>query len=116
MPVIKSADLKVNQPIEVVQPDDPANKDTMLTIDVDPAKKMPVGTYSFRLVVTDKSNNESAPFDFLLTIADEGKPVAIITGQPKVAVGKGFTLNGEKSSDPEGGKLAKFRWTLIQTP
>ena len=77
---------------------------------------MRIGNYKFRLLVTDESNNLSTAFEHNLTVVDEGRPVAIITGPQRIPFGKGFTLSGEKSSDEGGGKVVKYTWTLIETP
>jgi hypothetical protein len=110
MPKINSSALKVNDPIEGTAPD------ATLNVEVDAAKPLMVGPYTFRLQVTDDSGNVSAPFEWKLLVIDEDKPVAVITGPTVVPFGKAFTLSGEKSFDLPGGKLAKFKWTLIQTP
>ena len=110
MPQIRAADIRVNQPLDGRAPD---NK---LTLDVDPARPLRPGTYTFRLVVTDDSGNLSAPVDFRISVVDEGKPIAVITGPSRVPTGQGFTLSGESSSDVGGGKLSKFTWTMIQAP
>ena len=110
MPKINSADLQVNKPINASAPD------LTLTIEVDPAKQLRVGEYTFHLVVTDDAGNVSAPFPFTMTIADQGKPVAKITGDKLVASGKTFTLSGKDSFGPEGGQIKLYRWMLVSAP
>jgi len=110
MPKISSGDLQVNKPIDASAPD------SILTIAVDPAKQLRVGEYTFHLVVTDDAGNVSAPFPFTMTIADQGKPVAKITGDKVVVAGKTFTLSGKDSFDPEGGKITLYRWMLVSAP
>lgn len=110
MPQIKFNDLKVNQPVDGNAPD------ATLILDVDPAKPMRLGSYTFRLQVTDDSGNLSTPFEVVVSVVDEGKPNAVITGPSRVPFGKGFTLSGERSSDAGGGRIEKFSWTLIQAP
>ncbi|MDB6151409.1 MAG: hypothetical protein JWQ44_2857 [Chthoniobacter sp.] len=110
MPQLKFADLQVNQPVDGAAPD------ATLILDVDPSKPMRLGSYVFRLQVSDDSGNLSEPVEFKLSVVDEGKPVAVITGPTRVPFGRSFTLSGERSRDTEGGTVAKFSWMLIEAP
>jgi hypothetical protein len=110
MPKKLFTDLLVNQPVDANAPD------ATLMLDVDPAKPIRIGTYTFQLKVTDDSGNISDPAEVKVVVYDEGKPIALIDAPPRVAFGKGFTLSGERSHDLGGGKIVKFTWTLIQVP
>jgi hypothetical protein len=110
MPQVKSPDLHVNQPISAAPPD------MILTIEVDPAKPLRIGTYVFRLQVADESGNNSPPVQVKLNVIDESLPTAVITAPERASFGKTFVLSSEKSFDTGGGKISKFVWTLISAP
>lgn len=110
MPKIKSPDLQVNKTIEAAAPD------ATLSIEVDPNKKLRVGTYTFQLQVMDDAKNLSALETFTVRIVDDTAPTAVITGPEIVPFGKPFILSGEKSFDAEEGKIVTFRWTLLKAP
>jgi len=78
-------------------------------------KPLPLGKHRFRLIVVDDSNNKSIPDEVIVIIADQENPTAVI-GAPSVApFGKSFTLDGSKSFDVGGGKIAQFVWTYLGT-
>ena len=108
MPQISSSQLQVNQPVEG------KDSDSALTITIDAAKPLKVGSYTFQLEVVDDSGNKSQPVQARLFVTDEQAPTAIISAPRTVAFGKGFALSGKESSDVGGGTIAKFIWTLIQ--
>jgi hypothetical protein len=108
MPKIKSAELKVNEPIEGAAPD------AILTIVIDPTNPMKVGSYTFQLEVMDDSGNRSKPVQARLFIADTQSPTAIISAPRTVPFATDFTLSGVESTDVGGGTIARYIWTLIQ--
>jgi hypothetical protein len=108
MPKIKSAELKVNEPIEAAAPD------VTLTIVIDPTNPMKVGSYTFQLEVMDDSGNRSKPVQARLFIADTQAPTAIISAPRSVPFASDFTLSGAESTDVGGGTIARYIWTLIQ--
>ncbi len=109
MPTIKSSDLIVNQSISAAAPD------SLLTIESAAGSPLPTGTYTFQLVVTDDSGNNSNPATVRIVIADDQAPTAVIDAPGRVGIGQDFSLSGERSIDV-GGELTKYVWTLIQTP
>ena len=110
MPTVNSPDLQVNKKIEGDAPD------AVLNISVDPRKALKTGSYTFQLQVLDDAKNASVPATFTVVVIDDTAPTAVITGPERVPFGKGFALSGERSSDPDDGKIVHFTWTLIKTP
>lgn len=109
MPVVKSKDLLVNQPVVGTAPD------AVFEITNDPAAPLKVGNHTFQLQVTDDSGNVSQPTTVRVIVIDDKAPTAVIDAPTRVSIGAGFTLSGKRSSDV-GGKLVKFTWTLIEAP
>jgi hypothetical protein len=84
------------------------------TIDVTVTAEKPLrGKLSFQLVVVDDSGNVSKPSTVTVTILDDQLPTAVLTAPTTVPFGKGFALNGERSTDVGGGKIVKYQWTLL---
>jgi len=73
-------------------------------------KSLEPGTHTFQLVVVDDLGVSSDPFTTKVVV--QGKPVAALSGPPRVAAGQPFQLDGSKSSAP-GGKIAKWIFTRI---
>ena len=83
-------------------------------VDVAPASGLPVGVHHFQLVVDDDSGNQSAPVVAQVIVKDTTRPTAVLTITPsQVEAGQGFRLDGSKSSDPNPGKIVKYRWTML---
>jgi hypothetical protein len=83
-------------------------------VEIDRERPLPVGRHRFQLVVVDDAGNESAPAFCDVTVIDNQRPTAIITPAAlSVAVNQNFTLSGANSTDI-GGRIARFRWTLIE--
>lgn len=77
-------------------------------------RPLPVGRHRFQLVVVDDSGNESEPAFCDVTVIDSNRPTAVITPpRLNVAFNTNFTLSGAASTDV-GGRIARFRWTLIE--
>src|SRR5436190_6295052 len=109
MPTITTADLQVlNKAFDSANP-----TDVQLTVKIDPAQPLTVGTYVFQLEVEDDAGNRSAPAVFKMAVVDTTAPNAIIDGSDKVPFNTAFTLSGKRSFDI-GGTIAKFHWTRIQ--
>ena len=109
MPVVKSKDLVVNQPVVAAAPD------VLFEIVHDAAVPLRVGRHTFQLQVTDDSGNVSQPTTVRVVVLDDKAPTAVIDAPTQVSIGSGFTLSAKRSSDI-GGKLVKFTWTLIEAP
>ena len=95
-------------------------EDAQLRIDM-PGEKLPVGQHRFQLTVADSSGNKSQPAIVLVAVLDTQAPTAILVarnleGQPvnKVPFGRGFILDGSKSTDVGGGKIVRYSWRLVQ--
>lgn len=75
-------------------------------------KSLDPGTHTFQLVVVDDLGVSSDPVQTKVVV--QGKPVAVLSGPPRVATGQSFQLDGSKSSST-GGKITKFIFTRIVT-
>jgi hypothetical protein len=78
-----------------------------------PQKPFPPGKLTFSLVVVDDSGNESQASTVVVTVLDNQRPTAILTAPPQVPVGQGFALDGRQSVDVGGGRIVRYRWTLV---
>jgi hypothetical protein len=107
MPKIPNTKLVVNDPIVGTAPD------ATLTIVIDSANPMKIGTYTFQLECEDQDGNRSQPTLAKLVIADTQAPTAIISAPRSVPFGQDFILSGAESSDIGGGQITRFVWTLI---
>jgi hypothetical protein len=85
------------------------------TIDVTatPQKPFPPGKLTFSLVVVDDSGNESLPSMVTVVVLDNARPTAVVTAPPQVPVGQAFNLDGRQSTDVGGGRIVRYRWTLV---
>jgi hypothetical protein len=83
-----------------------------VTVDASPQAPFKTGKMTFTLVVVDDSGNESAPATFVVNVIDSERPTAIVTGPEKVPQTTPFKLDGSKSTDV-GGKIVRYRWTLV---
>ena len=72
-----------------------------------------IGPHIFQLQVVDDSGNISEGDQVRVIVLDDKKPTAIITAPATVPFGTSFTLNGQRSVDVGGGKIAKYIWTLV---
>lgn len=100
------AEFVINQPITQETP----------TIDVTfgaVVKPLPPGTHTFQLVVVDDLGVQSDPV--IEQVVIQGKPVAVLEGPPRVAVGQAFRLDASKSNVP-GGKIVKYIFTRLGKP
>ena len=87
-------------------------QDAKLQINLTPQQSLPPGKYTFELVVTDDSGNQSMPVQAQVTVRDTTRPVAVLTTPQFVDVGKAIVLDASKSSDI-GGKIDKYTWRLL---
>ncbi len=108
MASISTAELKINQPVEVAAPD------ATLTITIDRRNPLPIGTHVFQLQVVDDSGNKSNLDQRPVVILDSQAPTAVLRAPKSVAYGQEIVLSGEESSDAGGGKIVKYIFTLLQ--
>jgi hypothetical protein len=106
-------EFKPNQPI--------VQKDPAVRVDVSAAAPLPLGANRFRLIVVDDAGNESEPAFLDVLVRDAVKPTAVldvvnVDGKridPVVPQGQSFILSGVRSSDVAPGKVAEYRFTLV---
>lgn len=84
-----------------------------ISVDVTPDRPLPIGRHIFQLEVVDDSGNRSAPDRVEVIVRDETNPTAVLDAPKTVGFGLPFRLNGQRSSDPPPGKIARFIWTLV---
>jgi len=108
MPTITSAQLQVNHAVEGAAPD------ATLVITVEAGRPLPVGSYTFQLVVVDNSGLASQPTTARLVVVDNQAPTAVISAPRTVPFGQPITLSGAESRDVGGGQIVRYIWTLIQ--
>ncbi len=82
-------------------------------VTVSPDRPLPPGQHRFRLVVVDQDGLSSAPAEVVVVVLDDRAPTAVLTAPTQVLIGRSFTLDGSRSSDPGGGRLARFVWTRL---
>ena len=68
-----------------------------IEVTVSPDRPLPPGQHRFRLVV----------------VLDDRAPTAVLNAPAQVLIGRSFTLDGSRSSDPGGARLARFVWTRL---
>lgn len=110
------AEFKPNVPV--------VQTDPIITVDVNKDQPLAPGRYRFQLVVVDDANNESDPAFVDVIVRDTERPTAIldmvnadkVIVKPVVSVGASFILSGARSSDVAPGKIASYRFTLIDSP
>jgi len=82
-------------------------------VTVNAAKPMSLGRHRFRLIVIDDAGNKSVGDEVEVLIADQENPTAVLVAPKIVGFGKSFTLDGGKSFDVGGGKVAQYVWTYL---
>jgi hypothetical protein len=110
------AEFKPNVPV--------IQKDPLVSVDVKSDSPLPAGKYRFQLVVVDDGQNESDPAFLDVLIRDTERPTAVLdivdangaVTSAEVAVGASFRLSGARSSDVAPGKVAAYRFTLLDAP
>ena len=110
MPRVTSSQLQVNQEHVGTAPD------ATLVVTMDTGRPLAIGSYVFRLVVHDNSDNPSQPETFTLVVVDQEAPTAVINGPARVRHNAEFTLSGAGSTDVGGGTIARYTWTLVSAP
>lgn len=70
-------------------------------------------TISPKLVVTDEKGNTSLDTVSIILAGENAAPVAEARGKKNIVRGDLLTLNGKKSTDPDGDTL-KFQWKQLQ--
>lgn len=99
-------------------------KDPLVSVDIKQDSPLPAGKYRFQLVVVDDGNNESDPAFLEVIVKDTERPTAVLDMvdpngalmNPMVPVGTAFLLSGARSSDVPPGKVAAYRFTLLEAP
>ena len=86
-----------------------------IEVTVNPQTPLPVGRNRFQLVVVDDSGNVSEPDVVEVIVKDASKPTAILQAPREVNFGQSFQLTGKQSFDI-GGKIVRYRWTLLPRP
>jgi hypothetical protein len=86
-----------------------------IDVTVNPQAPLAVGRQRFQLVVVDDSGNASAPDVVEVIVKDLEKPTAVLQAPREVDFGQSFRLDGKRSFDI-GGKIVKYRWTLLPRP
>ncbi len=74
-----------------------------------------IGTYVFSLVVNDGKVASTAVSVSITVVTSNRAPVANAGVDQNVAVGATVTLDGSRSSDPDGDALT-FSWTMVSRP
>jgi hypothetical protein len=97
--------LDINVPFETDQ--------AVIVVEVDPANPLQRGKHKFQLEVIDDSNNVSLPAEFVIHLADQERPNAVLEGPEIVSIGKSFELRGNKSFDLGGGQIKTYRFTYL---
>jgi hypothetical protein len=106
-------EFKPNQPI--------VQKDPLVRVDVAATAPLPLGANRFRLIVVDDAGNESEPTFLDVVVRDVDRPTAVldivnadsVRVDPVVARGQSFILSGLRSADVPPGKIAEYRFTLV---
>lgn len=97
--------------------------DPEVLVEVSPDAPLPIGANRFRLVVVDDSGNESAPVFLEVIVRDVERPTAVLdmvdengrrVNPPVAGFGRNFILTGRRSSDPAPGRVAEYRFTLVE--
>ncbi len=82
-------------------------------VTVTAAKPLPLGRHQFRLIVVDDSGNKSIGDVKEVLVADLDNPTAILSAPTVVGFGRSFVLDGSKSFDVGGGKVAQYVFTYL---
>jgi hypothetical protein len=101
------AQFVTNQTIESSEPE--------IEVTVNRQAPLAVGRHRFQLVVVDDSGNVSEPDIIEVIVKDLTKPTAVLQAPREVDFGQSFQLSGKQSFDI-GGKIVKYRWTLLPRP
>lgn len=101
------AQFVTNQTIETSEPE--------IEVTVNRQAPLAVGRHRFQLVVVDDSGNVSEPDVVEVIVKDLTKPTAVLQAPREVEFGQSFQLSGNRSFDI-GGKIIKYRWTLLPRP
>lgn len=80
---------------------------------LDPARPLPPGQHTFRLVVEDDAGNLSQTAQTMVIVRDTINPTAVIRAPRNVEPGQNFTLDGTESSDVAPGRVVKYIWTWV---
>ena len=84
-----------------------------IEVSVTPDRPLAVGRHAFRLIVEDDSGNISDASDVVVIVRDAEKPTAVLDAPEAVNFGRPIPLSGRRSSDVGGGRIVRFRWTML---
>ena len=98
---------------EFVINQDVVTETPLVEVTISAESALPVGRHRFRLIVTDDSGNASRPDEVDVIVADQDAPTAVLNGPRIVASGRSFELNGSRSFDAGGGRIASYTWTYL---
>lgn len=85
------------------------------------ADPFPLGEHAFGLTVTDDSGNASESVQLVVTVVDVQAPTAVVVvldtlgaldADGHVRFGDAFVLDGARSTDAGGGRIAGYLWSL----
>lgn len=71
------------------------------------------GRCAFELTVLDNSGSRSLPDRVDVIVRDTKNPTAVLDLPPQVELGRGFILDGRRSSDIAPGKIVKYLWVSL---
>ncbi len=71
------------------------------------------GRCTFELTVVDDTGNRSLPDRGDVIVRDPKNPTAILKAPPQVELGRGFLLDGRRSSAIAPGKIVAYVWTSL---
>lgn len=86
-----------------------------MNITIDATKPLKAGAYTFQLLVSDDSENQSRPAQVRVLVIDDKAPTTVIDAPTSVGTGRPLALSGRRSSDI-GDNIVDYRWTLISSP
>lgn len=95
---------EINTPIETEEP---------VIIVSAGERPLPPGRYRFRLVVMDNDEQFSEPSEVEVIVRDDRRPTAVLDAPQQVLLNQDFELRGDRSSDPEPGKIVRYVWSLV---
>jgi hypothetical protein len=99
------AEFILNQEIKTEKP--------TIEVTISPDNPLKPGRHRFRLIVTDDAGNISLPDEFVVIVADNENPTAVLRGPKSVATGSSFELDGANSFDAGGGQITTYVWTYL---
>jgi hypothetical protein len=105
---------------ELLASNSATTSDPQLTIQM-PDRKLSVGQHRFSLTIADDSGNSSTAAVISVIVVDNSAPTAVIDLRDesgallsggRVEFGKGFILDGSRSTDI-GGSIESYTWEIL---